>query len=252
MHKPQTFKPMRRQGGFTMVELAIVLAIAGIILAAVLKGTDMINKAKIERMTADLKGMAAMMFEHEKRVGRMPGDCNEDGIIGYTTFTADSSNNNSHTNPYNVAGDPDTAGRCATFGLAETDSNLVWSDLRKANIVDPSRTNINLTKHQLSDFVIVGSMTGGAAPSTYAVNAIVAYGLPLWMAKGIDVAIDGATRGAAAGDDLLGGGRGRIRLYSADGGPANPEGAAWPDETDDYQIVSIIYYFDTRMLPSST
>ncbi len=40
-----------------MVELAIVAVIASIILAALLKETDMIDKAKIERITADMKGL---------------------------------------------------------------------------------------------------------------------------------------------------------------------------------------------------
>jgi prepilin-type N-terminal cleavage/methylation domain-containing protein len=54
MSKSTAFINSRRQAGFTMVELAIVLVIAGIILVGALKGTDMINKAKIERVTADL------------------------------------------------------------------------------------------------------------------------------------------------------------------------------------------------------
>ena len=136
----------RRQGGFTMVELAIVLVIAGIILTAVLKGTDMINKAKIERVTADLKGMQGMLLEHEKRTGRLPGDCDENGIIEFTAFTQNAIDNNSFG--YNTVADPDGAGRCDTSATNEgDDANRVWSDLRKANIVDPTRTNINLTKN---------------------------------------------------------------------------------------------------------
>ncbi len=72
MNKSVAFINSRRQAGFTMVELAIVLVIAGIILSGALKGTDMINKAKIERVTADLKGLQGMLLEHEKRTGRLP------------------------------------------------------------------------------------------------------------------------------------------------------------------------------------
>lgn len=236
----------RRQGGFTMVELAIVLVIAGIILAAVLKGTDMINKAKIERVTADLKGLQGMLLEHEKRTGRLPGDCNENGIIEFVSFTQDAIDNNAHG--YNTIGDPDGAGRCETFATAEDgDANLVWSDLRKANIVDPSRTNINLTKHTLSDFYAVGSITSTQTGSP--VNTIVAYGLPLWLAKGIDVAIDGPQ--STPGEELLGGARGRIRLYGLEDGTVTEDGAAWPEDSvgsGDYQFVAITYQFDTRMV----
>lgn len=236
----------RRQGGFTMVELAIVLVIAGIILAAVLKGTDMINKAKIERVTADLKGLQGMLLEHEKRTGRLPGDCNENGIIEYTAFTANAIMNNAIG--YNVEPDPDDAGRCDTFATDETDdANRVWSDLRKANIVDPSRTNINLTRHTLSDFYAVGSIDSTVTGSP--VNTIVAYGLPLWLAKGVDVAIDGPQ--SEAGDELLGGARGRVRLYGLEDGTVTEDGAAWPEDATgggDYQFVSVTFQFDTRMV----
>jgi len=235
----------RRQGGFTMVELAIVLVIAGIILTGALKGTDMINKARIERVAADLKGLQGMLLEHEKRTGRLPGDCNENGIIEFTAFTANAIDNNGLG--YNVDPDPDTAGRCATFATSEADdANRVWSDMRKANIVDPSRTNINLTRHTLSDFYAVGSITSTVTGSP--VNTIIAYGLPLWLAKGIDVALDGPQ--AQPGDELLGGARGRVRLYGLEDGTVTQDGAAWPTDATgggDYQFVSVSFQFDTRM-----
>jgi prepilin-type N-terminal cleavage/methylation domain-containing protein len=71
----------RAQAGFTMVELAIVLVVAGMMLVAVLKGTDTINKAKVERAVADLKGLQSMLLETQKRISRLPGDCNNDGTI---------------------------------------------------------------------------------------------------------------------------------------------------------------------------
>lgn len=241
------FKYPRKQGGFTMVELAIVLVIAGIILTAVLKGTDMINKAKIERVTSDLKGLQGMLLEHEKRTGRLPGDCNENGVIGYIAFTGNAIDNNQYA--YNVDSDPDAAGRCDSIAQSETDNaNRVWSDLRKANIVDPSRTNINLTKHTLTDFYAVGNITESTSGASHPINVIVAHGLPLWLAKGIDVAIDGPQ--SVAGEELNGGARGRVRLYATEDGTVTDDGAAWPQDNvggGDYQFVAITFQFDTRM-----
>jgi len=239
----------RHQGGFTMVELAIVLVIAGIILAAVLKGTDMINKAKIERMTADLRGLQGMVLETEKRTGHLAGDCDANGLIGFTP-PAGAVNNNSAAIAYNTVGDPDGAGRCATTATAETDANLAWSDMRKANVVDPTRNNVNLSKHGLSDFYVIGSMTPTLpAAAAQTVNTIVVYGVPLWLAKGIDVAIDGPQTEPT--EELFGGARGRIRLYSTSTGIQNGGGgAAWPTDavgTGDYQLVAFSYQFDTRM-----
>ncbi len=50
---------VRDQGGFTLVELAIVLVIIGIILGAVLQGREMINNAKIKRIASQQKEMLA-------------------------------------------------------------------------------------------------------------------------------------------------------------------------------------------------
>jgi hypothetical protein len=191
-----------------------------------------------------------MVLENEKRTGHLAGDCDENGIIEFNP-PAVATNNNSFGTPYNTVGDPDGAVRCFTTGDSEDNPNLAWSDMRKANVVDPTRTNINLSKHIMSDFYAIGSMTptlpaAAAAP----VNTIVVYGVPLWLAKGIDVAIDGPQ--TEPGDELLGGARGRIRLYAdAVNGLANGGGgAAWPTDdvgSGDYQLVAFSYQFDTRM-----
>lgn len=242
MNNSALSKKSRNQAGFTMVELAIVLVIAGVILTGALKGTDMINKAKIERVTADLKGLQSMILEHEKRTGRMPGDCNENGIIEFTTFTADAVWNNMGANVYSLDSDPDTD-RCSPTNTTETDVNRVWSDLRKASIVDPTRTNLNLTKHTLTDFYAVGSFTPGT-PSGGPVNTIVAHGLPLWLAKGVDVGLDGPQ---PVGEELAGGKRGRVRLLFDDASTLHDNGDDWPAEAHDYQFVAISFQFDTRM-----
>ena len=80
MKRKQAFKRYI-QRGFTLVELAIVLVIAGIILVGVLKGTDAINKAKVERMVSDMRGLQGILLEFEKRNGRLPGDCDNNGVL---------------------------------------------------------------------------------------------------------------------------------------------------------------------------
>ncbi len=171
-----------------------------------------------------------------------PGDCNENGIIEFDAFTADAVWNNMGGNTYSLDADPDTD-RCSPTNMAETDVNRVWSDLRKANIVDPTRTNINLTKHTLTDFYAVGSFTPGS-PAGGPVNTIVAHGLPLWLAKGVDVALDGPQ---PVGEELAGGKRGRVRFFYDDGSTLHDNGDDWPAEAHDYQFVAITYQFDTRM-----
>ncbi len=50
-------RTLRNAKGFTLVELAIVLVIIGIILGAVLKGQELINNAKMKRAYNDVRGV---------------------------------------------------------------------------------------------------------------------------------------------------------------------------------------------------
>jgi len=62
------------QGGFTLVEIAIVLVIIGLLLGGVLKGRELITQAKIKNVANDLNGMAAAIYGYQDRYKAFPGD----------------------------------------------------------------------------------------------------------------------------------------------------------------------------------
>jgi len=62
--------------GFTLVELAIVLVIIGILLAAVLKGQEMINNAKIKAVANQYKSLVGAIYSYQDKYGQLPGDDN--------------------------------------------------------------------------------------------------------------------------------------------------------------------------------
>ncbi len=63
-----------KQKGFTLVEIAIVLIIVGLLIGGVLKGQEMITNAKLKRMESDNAGIAAAMFSYQDRYLQLPGD----------------------------------------------------------------------------------------------------------------------------------------------------------------------------------
>jgi len=65
---------MKKTQGFTLVEIAIVLVIIGLLLGGILKGQEMITQAKIKNVIADMSGVSAAMYGYQDRYRALPGD----------------------------------------------------------------------------------------------------------------------------------------------------------------------------------
>jgi prepilin-type N-terminal cleavage/methylation domain-containing protein len=78
---------MRNNKGFTLVEMAIVLVIIGIILGAVVKGQDLIVNAKAKQLATTVRQWQSLAYAYMDRTGRLPGDAGRDGIVGNTAAT---------------------------------------------------------------------------------------------------------------------------------------------------------------------
>jgi prepilin-type N-terminal cleavage/methylation domain-containing protein len=230
------------QKGFTLVELAIVLVIAGIILVGVLKGTDAINKAKVERMVADLKGLQGTLQEFQKRTKRYAGDCDNNSVLLNSTLPIQPTLLPTWTSPVGtqvildmtdvnrqmpaipVQGvgtanstcmDATTAGGVA----AEADINLAWNELRRAGVVDANRLPRELARHAMNDVYAIGTMNDTAALGGQSAGVIVVYGIPVWMAEAIDAELDGQATTYATTALTTAANTGRVRLWSGSSSP---------------------------------
>lgn len=63
-----------KQAGFTLIEIAIVLIIIGLLLGGVLKGQTMVKNAKIKRLAADSQGLASATHAYVDSYWALPGD----------------------------------------------------------------------------------------------------------------------------------------------------------------------------------
>jgi prepilin-type N-terminal cleavage/methylation domain-containing protein len=64
----------RQQSGFTLVEIAIVLVIIGLLLGGILKGQELIENSRVTNATNDINGTRAAINAYLDRYRRLPGD----------------------------------------------------------------------------------------------------------------------------------------------------------------------------------
>ncbi|MBA3027839.1 MAG: type II secretion system protein [Desulfobacteraceae bacterium] len=72
-------KKLKNQMGFTLVEIAIVMVIIGLLIGGVLKGQGLIQNAKVKNVVKMADGLRAAVMGFYDKYGVMPGDENEAG-----------------------------------------------------------------------------------------------------------------------------------------------------------------------------
>ena len=60
--------------GFTLIEIAIVLVIIGLLLGGVLKGQELINNAKVKSYATDFRNIPIMVYGFQDKFRALPGD----------------------------------------------------------------------------------------------------------------------------------------------------------------------------------
>jgi prepilin-type N-terminal cleavage/methylation domain-containing protein len=64
----------RNQSGFTLIEIAIVLVIIGLLLGGVLKGQELINSAKVKNLATDFRNIPVFIYGYQDKFKALPGD----------------------------------------------------------------------------------------------------------------------------------------------------------------------------------
>ena len=121
---------LKKQTGFTLVEIAIVLVIVGLLIGGVLKGQEMITNAKLKRIESDNAGIAAAMFSYQDRYTQLPGD-DDDAQSRFQIYTASADNGN---------GNGVIEGKW-TGDTATVETSMFWKHLRAAGLIPGGGTD---------------------------------------------------------------------------------------------------------------
>ena len=147
------------QKGFTLVEIAIVLVIIGLLLGGILKGQEMITQAKIKNVIADFSGVSAAYHGYQDRYRAIPRDDPNAATRWAVAPVATAGDGNGVVGGlYNTAAD--AAG-------AAGESRRWWDHLRRAGFV--SGTGTQQPFNALTG--MIGVQTGDGAGGPTLLNA---------------------------------------------------------------------------------
>lgn len=118
------------QKGFTLVEIAIVLVIIGLLLGGVLKGQELINSAKVKNLANDFRAIPTFAFAYQDKFRALPGD--DRSADGHVGAAAASNGNGTGRIDGDWNAEPAGGGACAT------ESCNFWTHVRMANLATGS------------------------------------------------------------------------------------------------------------------
>jgi type II secretory pathway pseudopilin PulG len=204
---PHHRKQLQGMRGISLVELAIGLAILGLLLAMTFKGQEVFEQYRQGQFVHMVRTLEAQLKSHHQSQGRWPGDCDRDGWIDLELNDADELV--AEALDYGIPAALEKATSAAdpyTLGLVCPDSSLTpmaavnvpFNELKLAGLMPAGQPNRQSASHTLAGFVFLGTYEVDAIETTEnRFNAMLLTQVSIATARRLAVAIDGGSGTAA-------------------------------------------------------
>jgi prepilin-type N-terminal cleavage/methylation domain-containing protein len=201
----------KSQAGFTLVEIAIVLVIIGLLLGGVLKGQELINNAKARNVINDMNSVQAAFYSYQDRYRVMPGD--DSGADARFTGTQQNGNGNGV-----FQGGYSTTGALS----ATTDSQNFWQHVRAAGFIKGAETDAAQPRSSVGGMIGIEDSAFGIAGLVVCASVESKYAPIIDSYLDDGVGTTGDVRGSAAGGIDAATGTGTAGTAYASPDAANP------------------------------
>jgi len=179
---------LRKQRGFTLVEIAIVLVIIGLLLGGILKGQELITSARVRNIADQNSGVQAAYYGFIDRYRQVPGDWN--------------ATNAAQAIPGVTSGGNDSGRLDAVSGNDWTEALALWEQMSKAGFIQgnftgggtaPSAADTNKAPRNAFNGYLILYRTADyydAGTPADRLNLVLGAGIPVNVLRELDLKVD--------------------------------------------------------------
>jgi len=193
----------RQQSGFTLIEIAIVLVIIGLLLGGILKGQELITSARVRNMADQGNGVQAAYFGFVDRFRNLPGDWPQALAVQAIPGLSGTAGGN---------------GNGRIDGMAWVEPSAVWEQLQRAGFIGgfyaatgaAPTLDSDAPRNAFNGFIMLSHSADYQGQATVRLNLNLGQNVSVAVIRELDVKIDdgrpttGAFRAALAAATLAG------------------------------------------------